>query len=180
LSRPVAIFVDTLAVGAECAAGPAGAAGYAFKSGDVKALTFVAEFLPATQGHGLFDLQLPPGSPAAFVAQQSSIAVKIFQLPSGFINGNSPACESCLHEMGIFPQLEMLLRLEPPPVEPSNVGIHVPQPASVHAGTAHFFNYVLNASVNASGAVAPRWSVDGGNDWSFPGIIDQCETSGLC
>lgn len=175
VSRPVAIFVSTLAVGAECAAGPAGAAGYAFTAGDSRSTSLVAEFVRADQGHGLFDLSVPPGSPAALVAQQAALAVKVFQLPSGFINGNSPACESCLHEMGIFPQLEMILRLEPPPVEQGNAGIRVPTPASVHEGTAHFFNYVLGASVNASGAVAPRWSVDGGNDWSFPGIIDQCE-----
>ena len=173
VTRPVAIFVTALAVGAECAAGPAGSAGYTFTTGDVKTMTLVTEFLPTKQGHGLFDLQLPPGSPAAFVAEQAAIAVKIFQLPSGYINGNSPACESCLHEMGIFPQLEMILRLESPAVEPSAAGIVVPPPSSVHVGTAHFFDYVLTASVNTSGVVAPRWSLDGGNDWSFGGIMDQ-------
>ena len=175
VTRPVAIFVQSLAVGAECAAGPASApgTGYAFAAGDARTTTLVAEFLPAAQGHGLFDLSLPPGSPAAAVVSQAAIAVKIFQLPSGFINGNSPACESCLHEMGIFPQLEMILRLEPPAVEPSAAGIAVPPPASVHEGTARFFDYALNVSVNASGVVAPRWSLDGGNDWSFGGIMDQ-------
>jgi hypothetical protein len=177
ITRPVAIFVTSLAVGAECAAGPAGApgTGYAFAAGDAKTTTLVLEFVPAAQGHGVFDLSLPPGAPASAVAvaEQAAIAVKIFQLPSGYINGNSPACESCLHEMGIFPQLEMVLRLAPPAVEPSAAGIAVPTPASVHAGTARFFEYALGASVNASGVVAPRWSLDGGNDWSFSGIMDQ-------
>lgn len=47
VSRPVAIFVSTLAVGAECAAGPAGAAGYSFAAGDMRMTTLVAEFVRA-------------------------------------------------------------------------------------------------------------------------------------
>lgn len=81
--------------------------------------------------------------------------------------------------MGIFPQLEMLLRLAAPAVEHSPAGIAVPRPASVHEGTARFFEYALGASVNKSGVVAPRWSLDGGNDWAFGGIMDQCAFPGV-
>ena len=75
--------------------------------------------------------------------------------------------------MGIFPQLEGAYRLQPVVVENSTAGVRPQPPATVHQGTAHFLSYVLNASVAASGIVAPRWSVDGGNDWSFGGIMDQ-------
>ena len=106
---------------------------------------------------------------------------KIFQLPLGWINGNSPACETCLHETSIFPQLEGLFRLAAPPPDvpvapsPKRGGGQAPAVTTIHAATAKHISFYLSSSVNmATGYMAPRWSVVGGNDFGMGGgIIDQ-------
>ena len=177
--RPRSIFVQTLGIGAECAAGGA-AGGAPFRAGDVRDVALAVELRPTTQGHGYFDLAVPAGSPAQGLVATLQTWAKIFQLPLGWINGNSPACETCLHETSIFPQLEGLFRLAaPPPDAPALPS--VPQPlthapaVTVQAATAKHISFYLASSVNlTSGYMAPRWSVVSGNDWGMGGtIIDQ-------
>ena len=130
--RPHSIFVQALGFGAECAAGAAG--GVAFSAGDRRAVALAVELRPTTQGHGYFDLAVPAGSPAEGLVATLQTWAKIFQLPLGWINGNSPACETCLHETSIFPQLEGLFRLAaPPPDAPALPS--APQPGEGGGGT---------------------------------------------
>ena len=89
----------------------------------------------------------------------------------GWINGNSPASETCVHEVGIFPQLEGLFRVGLPPPDAGAPGVE--QRAPVAAGTAAFLSFLLAQSVAPSGLASPRWALPTGNDWSFAGIIDQ-------
>ena len=188
--RPHSIFVQSLGFGAECAVGTAG--GVLFRAGDHRAVSVAVELRPTTQGHGYFDLTVPAGSPAEGLVSTLQTWAKIFQLPLGWINGNSPACETCLHETSIFPQLEGLFRLAAPPPDvpafpsmlqqggsnaPAPVQVPAPAPAlaTVQAATAKHISFYLSSSVNlASGYMAPRWSVVHGNDWGMGGtIIDQ-------
>jgi hypothetical protein len=90
--RPHTIFVQALGFGAECAAGAAG--GVAFRAGDRRNVALAVELRPTTQGHGFFDLTVPAGSPAEGLVATLQTWAKIFQLPLGWINGNSPACET--------------------------------------------------------------------------------------
>ena len=178
--RPRSIFVQALGFGAECAAGTAG--GASFRAGDHRAVALAVELRPTTNGHGYFDLSVPPGSPAEALVATLRTWAKIFQLPLGWINGNSPACETCLHETSIFPQLEGVFRLAAPPPDAPAAPSSTLQPGgsqapavTVQAATAKHISFYLNSSVNlASGYMAPRWSVVGGNDWGMGGtIIDQ-------
>jgi hypothetical protein len=178
--RPHSIFVQSLGFGAECAAGAAG--GAPFRAGDRRAVAVAVELRPTAQGHGFFDLTVPAGSPAEALVATLQTWAKIFQLPLGWINGNSPACETCLHETSIFPQLEGLFRLAAPPPDvpaaPSTLqpgGGQAPPAVTVQAATAKHIGFYLSSSVNlASGYMAPRWSVVNGNDWGMGGtIIDQ-------
>ena len=181
--RPHSIFVQALGFGAECAAGAAG--GVSFRAGDRRAVALEVELRPTAQGHGFFDLTAPAGSPAEALVATLQTWAKIFQLPLGWINGNSPACETCLHETSIFPQLEGLFRLAAPPpdapaapstLQPPGGGPgQAPPAATVQAATAKHIGFYLSSSVNlTSGYMAPRWSVVNGNDWGMGGtIIDQ-------
>jgi hypothetical protein len=179
--RPSRIFVQALGFGAECAAGTAG--GVSFRAGDRRDVALAVELRPTTQGHAFFDLTVPAGSPAQGLVSTLQTWAKIFQLPLGWINGNSPACETCLHETSIFPQLEGLFRLTAPPPDapaaPSLLqqprGRQAPPAVTVQAATAKHISFYLNNSVNLkSGYMAPRWSVVHGNDWGMGGtIIDQ-------
>lgn len=114
MTRPAAVFTQQIAVGAECAVGP-GSSGYAFAAGDLRSHMLTLSFAPAPQGHGYFDLSIPSNSSAAWIGPQTSIFAKIFTMPMGWINGNSPACETCIHEASIFSQLQGLFRLGSPP-----------------------------------------------------------------
>ncbi len=177
--RPHSIFVQALGFGAECAAGAAG--GVAFHAGDRRDVALAVELRPTTQGHGFFDLAVPAGSPAEGLVATLQTWAKIFQLPLGWINGNSPACETCLHETSVFPQLEGLFRLAAPPPDvpaapsPQRGRGQAPVVTTVHAATAKHISFYLSNSVNmATGYMAPRWSVVGGNDFGMGGgIIDQ-------
>ena len=177
--RPRSIFVQALGFGAECAAGTAG--GVSFRAGDRRDVALAVELRPTTQGHGFFDLTVPAGSPAAGLVATLQTWAKIFQLPLGWINGNSPACETCLHETSIFPQLEGLFRLAAPPPDvsaapsPQMVRGQAPAVTTVHAATAKHITFYLQSSVNlTTGYMAPRWSVVNGNDFGMGGgIIDQ-------
>jgi hypothetical protein len=185
--RPHSIFVQALGFGAECAAGAVG--GVAFLAGGTRDVTLTVELRPTTQGHGFFDLAVPAGSPSEALVATLQTWAKIFQLPMGWINGNSPACETCLVEASIFPQLEGLFRLAaPPPDVPASAppthpqqqltggkGGHGDPAVTVHAATAKHISFYLNSSVNPkTGFMSPRWSVVGGNE---PGIggggVDQ-------
>ena len=116
MTRTRSTFTHALGIGGECALGPLGS-GYSFAAGDVRSNELELRFLRSTQGLGFFDLTVPEGSPAAAVVQQARIFAQIYQMPMGWINGNSPASETCVHELGVFPQLEGLFRrgLPPPP-----------------------------------------------------------------
>ena len=177
--RPRSIFVQSLGFGAECAAGAGG--GVPFRAGDRRDVALTVELRPTTQGHAFFDLAVPAGSPAEGLVATLQTWAKIFQLPLGWINGNSPACETCLHETSVFPQLEGLFRLAAPPPDvpaapaPQRGRGRAPAVTTVHAATAKHISFYLSSSVNmATGYMAPRWSVVGGNDFGMGGgIIDQ-------
>jgi hypothetical protein len=180
--RPHSIFVQSLGFGAECAAGTQG--GVSFSAGDSRTVALAVELRPTSQGHAYFDLTVPAGSPAEQLVATLQTWAKIFQLPLGWINGNSPACETCLHETSIFPQLEGLFRLAAPPADepavlpslpPLLLGRGQAPAATVQAATAKHISFYLSSSVNlTSGYMAPRWSVVNGNDWGMGGtIIDQ-------
>jgi hypothetical protein len=135
MARPQTIFTQHLSVGAECAAGPY-SDGYAFQAGDVRENTLTLDFRPAVQGHGFFDLSVPATADNATAAAlaQLSIYAQIFQLPMGWINGNSPQCETCIHEISIFPELNGLFRLLAPPTEAPVAGTVVTNTAGAGAG----------------------------------------------
>jgi hypothetical protein len=173
--RPRSVFVQALGFGAECAAGTAG--GISFRAGNVRQLSLTVELMPTTQGHAYFDLAVPAGSPAEELVATLQTWAKIFQLPLGWINGNSPACETCLQEASIFPQLEGLFRLAAPPPDvpaapsPQMVRGQAPAVTTVHAATAKHISFYLSSSVNlASGYMPPRWNVVGGNDNGWGGV----------
>jgi hypothetical protein len=189
--RPASVFVQQIGLGAECATGPGGA--YSFSKGDIRTSSLVADFRPATQGHGYFDFSVPANTTsnttqAAWVVQQARLMASTFTLPMGWIAGNSPQCETCVHEISIFPQLQGMFRSVAPPAEPSISllmggidGIPAVTNCSGSQGacptlqdaTAKQMDFLLSNSVNASGYVAPRWSIVNGNDLAFGGIIDQ-------
>lgn len=72
----------------------------------------------------------------------------------GWINGNSPASESCLHEISIFTQMQGMYSIQGVSGQPS-----------VHQASAKQLDYLLSdpatTGVNASGWLDPRWSILG-------------------
>jgi len=120
--RPASVFTQTLGIGAELAVGPY-SDGYSFYTGDTKETLLRLDFLSTEQGHGYFSFQVPSNASdtVQFINQQMNIMSAIFQLPMGWINGNSPQCETCVHEISVFPQLNGLFRSVAPPSESSNI-----------------------------------------------------------
>jgi len=161
--REPQLIVSVLALGAECAGAPGAA--YAFAPGDGAqgALSFALE----ATGDGLASFRLSGVRDAAVGAFTSRFA-QVYNMFKGFLYGNSPASETCIHEVSLFPQLQGLYSIEPP----------AGQATSVHAAIAKHLDFIVGG-VRADGVVAARWSEVGGNQFpgapgsSFPCLIDQ-------
>lgn len=178
MTRQHSAFVQQLGLSSECAVGSQNQ--YNFFSGQKSSGRMQLDFLSTTQGHGFFDLELPPNASndTKMVMEQMSIFAKIYSMPLGWIFGNSPACETCLHELSVFPQLQGLFRLEPVTgqFDKNPLSFSVPEATkatNMHTAFSKHMEFVLQQSIDKNGEVAPRWSIADGNDWSFNGIIDQ-------
>jgi hypothetical protein len=162
-------ITQQLSLGGECALGPgAPPGGVPFAAGDTVRRSLSLALVPATNGHGWFDLRLPDGAPTAavFAANQSRSFAGVYNMMLGWVNGNSPASETCIHEASLFSQLQGLYRSGPPPPDagaPAAPATAPPTAATLHAAADRQISFILERSLNATGWVYARWSARLGN-----------------
>jgi hypothetical protein len=120
-------FTQQVGLGADCAAlNP-----YAFEAGDVRSQQMRLDFYPASNGFAWLDLTIPPSSPGAAVVESVKTFGTVYPMLMGWINGNSPASCTCIHEASLFSQLWNIFRLTPPP---SDAPADVPGPVRGSCG----------------------------------------------
>lgn len=147
VSRPPKWIVQQVAHGAECALNDT----YSYTPGSIRSNILSLTFgNPST---GLAAFQLTGLKDPALASVASSYAM-VYNMFMGWINGNSPVSESCLHELSIFTQMQGMY----------GVG-GVAGQASVHQASAKQLDFLLadpaSMGVNASGWLDPRWSIVG-------------------
>ena len=162
--REAELIVSVLGLGSECAAAPGAA--YAFAPGDVASGALTLALQASNVGLAKFSLR---GVRDAAMGAFASRFAQIYNMFKGWLYGNSPASETCIHEVSLFPQLQGMYSIEPAEF----------QSTSVQAAAGKHLDFIMAESVRPDGIVAARWSEVGGNQYpgapgsSFPCLIDQ-------
>lgn len=153
-------MVHALGFGAECAA----VAPYAFAAGDTATRALELSLTPAGNGLAQLALKLPDKGVSAFAAKYA----QVYNMFKGWLYGNSPASETCIHEVSLFPQLQLLYSVQPAEF----------QSLSTRDAVGKHLDFIFAHSVRADGFVAARWSEFEGNQW--PGDARWNNTPDMC